>query len=197
MRRDIRELARKLGLTVVYVTHDQGEAMSLSNTVVLMQEGRIEQIGTPSDLYTRPATTFAAQFIGEPPLALIDGPTLGYSDAITVGVRPESVQTGLAGGGDLEAHVADIEFLGGETRLELTHPAARGLAAILPGAAKTGLGQTVGVTIPKENRLLFDSVTGSLKKEPQQNPEARIRQNPAPEDGQQAPTSPKPVKEDL
>ncbi len=197
VRRDIRELARKLGLTVVYVTHDQGVAMSLSNTVVLMDEGRIEQIGAPSELYTRPATIFAAQFIGEPPMSLIEGPTLGYPHAVTIGIRPEDVLLAPAGSGDLDADVADIEFLGGETRLELTHPAARGLAAILPGAAQFGLDQPVGVIIPKENRLLFNSVTGELEKEPQQNPQAHIRQNPAPEDGQKAPTSTQPVKEDL
>ena len=197
VRRDIRALARKLGLTVVYVTHDQGEAMSLSDTVVLMQDGHVEQIGTPTEIYGRPATIFAAQFIGEPPMSLIEGRALGYTEAVTIGIRPEGVRLVPAGSGDLDAGVDDIEFLGGETRLELSHPAARGLAAILPGAAQFRPGQTVGVTIPKENRLLFNSVTGELEKEPQQNPEARIRQNPAPEDGQMAPTSTQPVKEDL
>ena len=197
VRRDIRELARKLGLTVVYVTHDQGEAMSLSNTVVLMDEGRIEQIGTPSELYARPGTIFAAQFIGEPPMSLIDGAALGYTETVTIGIRPEGVLLRPAGSGDLDAYVSDIEFLGGETRLELGHPAARGLAAILPGAAQTGLGQTVGVIIPQENRLLFSAKTGKLKTEPRQDPRARTRQHCAPEDGQEAPASPKPVKEDL
>ncbi|MBV0913771.1 ABC transporter ATP-binding protein [Anianabacter salinae] len=197
VRRDIRDLARKLGLTVVYVTHDQGEAMSLSNTVVLMQDGRVEQVGTPSDLYSRPATTFAAQFIGEPPMSLIEGPALGYPDEVTVGIRPENVRLAAAGGGDLDTVVADIEFLGGDTRLELDQSAARGLAVMLPGAAHIGIGETVGVTIPEENRLLFNSVTGKLEKEPQQNPKARNRQIPAPEDGQKAPPSPKTVKEDL
>ncbi len=197
VRRDIRELAHKLGLTVVYVTHDQGEAMSLSNTVVLMEAGRIEQIGTPSELYDRPATIFAAQFIGEPPMSLIEGPVLGYTAAVAVGIRPEGVLLAPPGRGDLDADVADIEFLGGETRLALSHPAARGLAAILPGAAQVGPGQTVGVIIPTENRLLFNAVNGQLEKEPQQNPRARIRQNTAPVDGHKAPTPPKPVKEDL
>jgi len=197
VRRDIRELARKLGLTVVYVTHDQGEAMSLSNTVVLMDEGRIEQIGTPSELYARPATIFAAQFIGEPPMSLIEGPALGYPEAVTIGIRPEGVVLAPSGQGDLDADVADIEFLGGETRLALRHPAARGLAAILPGAAQTGLGRRVGVIIPQENRLLFNAVTGRLEKALQQNPQARLRQDPVPEDGHEALASPKPVTEDI
>ncbi|RBI70311.1 ABC transporter ATP-binding protein [Roseovarius sp. TE539] len=197
VRRDIRMLARKLALTVIYVTHDQGEAMSLSDKVVLMRDGRIEQVGAPADLYARPASTFAAQFIGEPAMSLIDGAALGQDGAITIGLRPEAVSLAPAGHGDLDARIDDIEYLGGETRMALRHPAAEGLAAILPGPAQFEPGQTVGVLIPKENRLLFDSVTGSLKKEPQQNPKARIRQNPAPEDGHKAPTSTQTAKEDL
>ncbi len=197
VRRDIRILARKLALTVVYVTHDQGEAMSLSDKVVLMREGRIEQVGTPAELYARPATTFAAQFIGDPPMSLIEAAALGQEGNWIIGMRPEAVSLVPAGQGDLDARIDDFEFLGGETRLALTHPAADGLAAILPGPAEFEPGQTVGVIIPLENRLLFDSVTGSLEKEPQQNPKARIRQNPAPEDGHKAPTSTQTVKEDL
>jgi len=187
VRRDIRTLARKLALTVVYVTHDQGEAMSLSDKVVLMREGRIEQVGTPAELFARPATTFAAQFIGDPPMSLIDAAALGQEGKWTIGLRPEAVSLVPVGQGDLDARIDDLEYLGGETRLALKHPGAEGLAASLPGPVKFELGQTVGVVIPKENRLLFNSVTGSLEKEPQQNPKARIRQNPAPEDGHRAP----------
>ncbi|MEI4233771.1 ABC transporter ATP-binding protein [Roseovarius sp. D22-M7] len=197
VRRDIRILARKLALTVVYVTHDQGEAMSLSDRIMLMRDGGIEQLGTPVELYARPATTFAAQFIGEPPMALIDGSALGRKTVFTVGMRPEATSIVPAGQGDLDAQIDDIEYLGGETRLALNHPAARGLATILSGPAHLEPGQTVGVIVPKENRLLFHPVTGVLEKEPQQNPEACIRQNPAPEDGRKAPTSTQSVKEDL
>lgn len=197
VRRDIRVLARKLKLTVVYVTHDQGEAMSLSDRVILMRNGRIEQVGTPADLYDRPATTFAARFVGEPPMSLIDGAVLGYKAEITVGLRPEHTTLRGAGSGDLDAIVDDIEFFGGQTRLALRHRGCEGLVAILPGPAHVSIGQSVGVVVPPENRLLFDSVTGDLEKEPQQNPVARIRQNPAPEDGQKAPTSTQTVKEDL
>lgn len=187
VRRDIRTLARRLGLTVVYVTHDQGEAMSLSDTVALMNRGRVEQIGTPAELYRRPATIFAAQFIGEPPMAIIDGAALGHADSVAVGQRPEHAIITPVGDGDLDAVVEDIEFLGGETRLALSHPAATGLAAIVPGMADMALGQKIGVRFPQECRLLFDARNGTLEKEPQQNPVARIRQNPAPGDGRKAP----------
>ncbi len=77
MRNEIRALQQSLGMTMVYVTHDQAEAMSMADRVILMREGRIEQDATPSDLYERPATLFAARFIGTPPmniLPLADGP---------------------------------------------------------------------------------------------------------------------------
>src|SRR4051812_38308824 len=71
MRRELRELQQKLGLTVVYVTHDQAEAMSMADQVVLLAQGRVEQHGAPRELYARPATQFAARFIGTPPMNLV------------------------------------------------------------------------------------------------------------------------------
>ena len=71
MRREIRALQQRLGITMVYVTHDQTEAMSMADQVVLMRDGRIEQDGTPAELYARPATVFAARFIGTPPMNLL------------------------------------------------------------------------------------------------------------------------------
>ncbi|SPJ31467.1 ABC transporter ATP-binding protein [Falsiruegeria mediterranea] len=187
VRRDIRALARALGLTVVYVTHDQGEAMSLSDIVVLMNAGRIEQIGSPQDLFQRPATTFAAQFIGEPPMALVDGPGLALNDDVIAGIRPEAVALRPIGAGDLTATIKDIEFLGSKTRIALTHPAAHGLAAFVAGSTNLALWQMVDVSIPENDRLLFNAQTGKLEKEPQQNSETRIRQNTASGIGPKAP----------
>ncbi len=193
VRRDIRALQRRLGLTVVYVTHDQGEAMSLSDRVVLMRKGRIEQFGTPAELYARPASTFAAEFIGEPPMALIRGDALGTSSDLTVGARPEHIELAPANKADLTARVLDAEFLGSETLLSLEHPGAKGLALILPGDTPYAPGDTVGLCIPAQHRLLFDTQSGKIEKEPQQNPATRIRQNTAPRDGQTAPTATEPT----
>src|SRR5213082_2096176 len=71
MRREIRALQRRLGITMVYVTHDQTEAMTMADRVVLLRAGRIEQVGTPEELYARPATAFTAGFIGAPPMNLL------------------------------------------------------------------------------------------------------------------------------
>ncbi|MEP6559036.1 MAG: ABC transporter ATP-binding protein, partial [Burkholderiales bacterium] len=111
MRLELRELQRKLGLTVVYVTHDQTEAMSMADQVVLLHRGRVEQAGAPRDLYARPATTFAARFIGTPAMNLVamEGGCIAGSDvavpmptptpAATLGVRPEAITLAADGAG--------------------------------------------------------------------------------------------------
>ena len=74
MRREIRALQQQLGMTMVYVTHDQTEAMSMADQVVLLHAGRIEQDAPPAELYARPATVFAARFIGTPPMNIVAAP---------------------------------------------------------------------------------------------------------------------------
>ena len=118
MRHELRELQQRLGLTVVYVTHDQTEAMSMADQVVLLNKGRIEQNAAPRDLYAQPATTFAARFIGTPAMNLLrlDNGRIAGSDvavarsAATLGVRPESVSLG----GPVSATVQSLEYLGAD-----------------------------------------------------------------------------------
>jgi sn-glycerol 3-phosphate transport system ATP-binding protein len=112
MRGEIRELQQRLGITMVYVTHDQTEAMTMADRVVLMRAGRIEQQGTPQDLYERPASTFVAGFIGAPAMNLFPS-----DDARTLrGVRPEQLRLRPAGQG-LAARVVAVEYLGAESLL--------------------------------------------------------------------------------
>ena len=121
MRSELRELQQQLGLTVVYVTHDQTEAMSMADQVVLLNQGRVEQVGAPRDLYTRPASAFAARFIGTPPMNLvalqgdrIDGSEVGAGlSAATLGVRPESISLRDDDGG-IPATVRGVEYLGAD-----------------------------------------------------------------------------------
>jgi len=118
MRHELRELQLRLGLTVVYVTHDQAEAMSMADQVVLLNQGRIEQTAAPRQLYSRPATVFAARFIGTPAMNLIGldqgriaGSTVqvGHGGA-TLGIRPEAI----ALGGQIAAQVKSLEYLGSD-----------------------------------------------------------------------------------
>ena len=123
MRRELRELQRQLGLTVVYVTHDQAEAMSMADQVVLLHQGRVEQAGAPRELYARPATTFAARFIGTPPMnivALQAGRIAGSDVAVALpgaafGVRPEAIELADAGTpAVVPAVVRAVEYLGAD-----------------------------------------------------------------------------------
>ena len=131
MRQEIRALQRKLGITMVYVTHDQIEAMSMADRVILMNAGRIEQNGSPVDLYERPANVFVARFIGTPPMNLLalekgpdgaviagtEGPAVLPSDCAKgkLGLRPEHIALALDHG--LRASVEAIEYLGGDSLL--------------------------------------------------------------------------------
>jgi sn-glycerol 3-phosphate transport system ATP-binding protein len=118
MRTELRQLQQRLGLTVVYVTHDQAEAMSMADQVVLLSKGRIEQAATPRVLYARPATTFAASFIGTPSMNLVrieQGQIAGSTvpagrPAHWLGVRPEDITLG----GRVPATVLSIEYLGAD-----------------------------------------------------------------------------------
>jgi sn-glycerol 3-phosphate transport system ATP-binding protein len=120
MRRELRELQRQLKLTVVYVTHDQAEAMSMADQVVLLSQGRVEQNGAPRELYAKPATTFAARFIGTPPMNLItlesgriagSSVDTGLNDAATIGIRPEDIALDAGG---VAAGVRSVEYLGAD-----------------------------------------------------------------------------------
>jgi sn-glycerol 3-phosphate transport system ATP-binding protein len=114
MRVEIRALQRRLGMTVVYVTHDQVEAMSMADHVVLLREGRIEQEGTPAELYARPATTFAARFIGTPAMNLVPLHSLqpGAASGLTAGIRPEHIRFSDQG---VSATVLAAEYHGADT----------------------------------------------------------------------------------
>jgi len=123
MRTELRELQQRLGLTVVYVTHDQTEAMSMADQVVLLHQGRVEQCAAPRALYAAPATTFAARFIGTPPMNLlklhegrIAGTDLavGPAQAHWLGLRPEAVALAPEG---IPATVQSQEYLGADAVL--------------------------------------------------------------------------------
>ena len=129
MRLEIRALQRKLGITMVYVTHDQVEAMSMADRVILLNGGRIEQNGTPIELYEQPANAFVARFIGTPPMNLLalesgaggaiirgaDGPGMlpAHCAGGMLGVRPEHI--GLAFERGVRARVDSVEYLGGDS----------------------------------------------------------------------------------
>ena len=123
VRKDIKKLQRDLGITVVYVTHDQTEAMSMADTVVLMKDGHIQQVGAPEDLYSKPNNTFVAEFVGAPPMALIQSSAAldGFGEDQTIGIRAENIQIVPKGEGRMRCIVTESEFLGAETLIGLDH----------------------------------------------------------------------------
>jgi sn-glycerol 3-phosphate transport system ATP-binding protein len=134
VRKDIKKLQRDLGITVVYVTHDQTEAMSMADTVVLMKDGHIQQVGSPEDLYSRPNNTFVAEFVGAPPMALLQSSVLdGFGADKTIGIRAENIQIVPKGEGRMRCTVNESEFLGAETLIGLDHAGAAGLCVLKPG----------------------------------------------------------------
>jgi sn-glycerol 3-phosphate transport system ATP-binding protein len=134
MRDEIRTLQQKLRLTMIYVTHDQVEAMTMADQVVLLNQGRVEQAGPPHELYERPRTTFAAQFLGSPPMNLLNAALIAEHGTLSaacgpslaadcpsegfIGVRPEDVQVGSTG---LSVKISSVNYLGAETVLRMTH----------------------------------------------------------------------------
>jgi len=134
MRDEIRSLQQKLGLTMVYVTHDQVEAMTMADQVVLLQLGHVEQIGPPHTLYENPRTIFAAQFLGSPPMNLLKIDLIKDHRELTaacggrlpaacppegfIGVRPEDVRVGTRG---LPVRIAAVDYLGAETVVRMLY----------------------------------------------------------------------------
>ena len=157
VRKDIKKLQRDLGITVVYVTHDQTEAMSMADTIVLMKDGRIQQIGAPEDLYNKPKNTFAAEFIGAPPMALIKSVALeGFGVDRTIGVRAENVNIVPKGEGRMSCSVSESEFLGAETLIGLDNEHAVGLSVLRPGLSMMPTGQTIDISFHDNDLHVFD-----------------------------------------
>ncbi|KEP68351.1 glycerol-3-phosphate ABC transporter ATPase [Thioclava dalianensis] len=154
MRVELAELHQRLKTTMIYVTHDQVEAMTLADQIVVMNAGRIEQVGTPSALYERPATTFVARFIGSPRMNLLDGPLAQEQGAATCGIRPEHLH--LSEDGPWQGRVTVAEYLGNETVIHVASEVGD-LIVRQGGQANLGAGTPVRLT-PETDRLhRFDS----------------------------------------
>jgi len=156
LRREIRAIQQRLGITMVYVTHDQTEAMSMADQVILMRNGRIEQKGAPSDLYERPATLFTARFIGAAPMSFLD-----LDDGQMLGLRPEDVTVDNAATPDaVHAAVTGVEYLGGEA-LVTCRIGERPVLARVRGADAPAIGATVGLRWAPAAAHIFDAATGN------------------------------------
>lgn len=186
IKMEIRKLHRELGATTVYVTHDQEEAMTLADKLVVLNNGRIEQVGKPTEVYERPATQFVAEFVGSPTMNFIpatvneDGDGVKLSEnhilplakdrlapyknkAVTIGVRPEALKIASSKiESQFRVRIDVVEDLGSDTiiygeMLDVSHQ----LVAKLPGHVVTHAGEVMTLSVRPGSIYLFDDETGS------------------------------------
>jgi ABC-type sugar transport system ATPase subunit len=168
MRVELEALHRDLKATMVYVTHDQIEAMTMADKIVVLNAGRIEQVGTPMELYNRPATEFVAGFIGAPAMnflpasrqdgqAVVDGVALGAAPEGTVklGIRPEHLVLRPAGQGQLAATVSLTETLGGDAYLYVRLNDGQTLVVRAEGDTTLDHGAVIGLDLPPHRQHHF------------------------------------------
>jgi sn-glycerol 3-phosphate transport system ATP-binding protein len=160
MRLEIKELQRRLRTTSLYVTHDQLEAMTLADRLVVLNGGRVEQIGTPLEVYRKPASIFVAGFIGSPAMNLIEASAVphlpGSAHAGIIGIRPEDLT--VTADGPIEMHVQAIEELGAQ-RLVHGHTAGQPLTITLPSDA--ALADHLRLGFDRKNLHLFNRQSGA------------------------------------
>jgi multiple sugar transport system ATP-binding protein len=145
MRIEISELHQSLKTTMIYVTHDQVEAMTMADKIVVLNAGRIEQVGSPLELYRSPANTFVAGFIGSPKMNLIDGAEAQKHGAATIGIRPEHIDLSTTGG-LWQGTVGLSEHLGSDTFLRVTVEGVGMLTVRASGEVDVHHGDTVWLT---------------------------------------------------
>ena len=152
-RIEIANLHRQLGTSMIYVTHDQTEAMTLADKIVVLRQGRVEQIGSPMELYNNPANQFVAGFLGSPSMNFFPAGLIHASDERTIGVRPENLY--LANDGVLDAEVSHVEQLGADTNV-VARVDGHQITARLFGQHFIKEGQTLRFGFKPENAYHFD-----------------------------------------
>src|SRR5215210_1419238 len=186
-RVELSRLHRKLGATMVYVTHDQSEALTLGDRIAILKEGVLQQIATPMELYERPGNKFVAGFIGSPAMNFFAGTLTrtgaggmctfrgaeltikvpcepGINDTVFLGVRPQHLQVvgdGVSGDGSLRAEVGVVEPMGNEQIVYLTLPGGGRAVAVAPVQPRITPGEKVSIQVRPEGLHIFDAQTGN------------------------------------
>jgi multiple sugar transport system ATP-binding protein len=174
MRAEIKALHQRLKTTTVYVTHDQVEAMTMADRIAVMNDGRIEQLGEPLELYDRPANLFVAQFIGSPAMNVFEGVfrngavealgsrwpcngKAGEGQRVKYGIRPEHLRIGAAG---IAAEVLVVEPMGAETEFVVSIGGTR-LTVLAHGRSSAKPGDILSLAPESANAHIFDAASGS------------------------------------
>jgi ABC-type sugar transport system ATPase subunit len=180
MRVEIAELHNRLGATMIYVTHDQVEAMTMAQKIAVLNAGHIEQFAAPAELYNRPCNLFVARFIGSPQMNILQGRVTGARDGqvtvalaggdelsvasgpipplpgspVQIGIRPEALAP--AEGGVLSGTVRIVEYLGGLTMVHVGRDAEETIVVQLPGSFQANIGGTVRFDVAASGVHMFD-----------------------------------------
>jgi multiple sugar transport system ATP-binding protein len=176
MRAELKHMQHTLGITTIYVTHDQVEAMTLGHRIALLEGGKLQQLATPAEVYNNPANLFVAQFIGSPPMNIIKGaldgatfhangskiasPVKGKSERAVFGVRPEDCSIAPLAKADITGEIYATELLGDHTLVTVKH----GDSKIVVKAAKDFTAKEssrAGVSFTKSRSYVFDAETGA------------------------------------
>ena len=155
-RLEIAKLHRDLGATMIYVTHDQVEAMTLADRIVVLNGGKIEQIGSPMELYNKPANKFVAGFIGSPQMNFIEAAKIGVSGATTLGVRPEHLILDRKKG-DWRGHIIHVEHLGADTNIYVELDKGGLMTVRENGESLYDVGETVHLSALAGKPVHFDA----------------------------------------
>ena len=156
MRVEISELHKRLATTMIYVTHDQIEAMTMADKIVVLQNGRIEQVGTPLDLYRFPLNIFVAGFIGSPKMNIIEGPQASKYKSASIGIRPEHIAISDSTG-TWKGTIGVSEQLGSDTFFHVKCEFQdQSITVRAIGGLELAYGQTVFLTPEKEHLHRFD-----------------------------------------
>lgn len=175
MRAELKNLSHRLRITTIYVTHDQIEAMTLADRVAVMQNGRIQQLGTPVEIYNNPRTLFVAGFIGSPAMNLLAGeirdgaffaddvpvlkPSAPSRGNLVLGMRPEDIQVVKPGEGDFDAPVFASENTG-ESVLVTVRIGSQRITAKADRYTNLAIDETIGLRVDDTHVYLFDSMSG-------------------------------------
>ena len=162
MRLEIAELHQTLATTMIYVTHDQIEAMTMADRIVVLNKGVIEQVGSPLELYRNPKSLFVAGFIGSPTMNMVSGPEASKRDAQTIGVRPEHLRLSTDGG-EWNGTVGVSEHLGSDTFLHVDVDGIGMMTARADGDFPARHGDRIGLTPDADRLHRFDSAGAALR----------------------------------
>lgn len=155
MRSEIKKLHEKLQTTFIYVTHDQTEALTMGDRIVVLDKGVIQQVDTPEEIYNNPKNTFVGGFLGSPQMNFINGSDLGLDENILYGIRPEKM---ICGGEIKKTVEVEITELLGSEKIAYFNIGDKKCSAKLP--AEYNVGNTIDLSIREENLYKFDKTTG-------------------------------------